>query len=191
MTLKNLLKQKKSTITEKWLEASFNAYPSDASVFFIREKNQFANPVGQTHAQGINAIFDALVEEKDSETLGSDLDLVIKIRAVQEFSPSKAISFIFLLKDIVKKELKGEIGDPSVAKDLAELFSRIDDMALLAFDIYTKYRDKIFELRVNDIKRRVAQILKQSKFFDSDLDSTPDQQLGSDSCRYPQRGGGR
>lgn len=191
MKLNDFLRAKKPSIRQKWLKQTLAAYPPDASLFYSREKNQFANPVGQTHAKGIEAILDALFEENSSAPLIAHLDDIIRIRSVQEMTPSKAVSFIFLLKEIVAEETKKERGDLEVAKQLDSFFARIDETALAAFDMYVKYREKVYQLRVNEIKRSVSRIIRETDFFDGDLVSQPDQQPGNNSCQNPQRGGGR
>jgi hypothetical protein len=35
------------------------------------------------------------------------------------------------------------------------LDSRIDELALMAFDLYVKYRERIYEAKANEAKRRV------------------------------------
>ena len=49
------------------------------------------------------------------------LDPVIRIRAIQTmFSPSQVVGFIFSLKKILRTELKKELGDIAILKELHE-----------------------------------------------------------------------
>ena len=40
--------------------------------------------------------------------------------------------------------------------------NRIDDIALLAFDIYSQCRQKIYEIRVNEVKNQLGSLLKRA-----------------------------
>jgi hypothetical protein len=83
--------------------------------------------------------------------LSSDLDRIIRIRAIEEFLPSQAIGFTLLLKKAVREMLFNESTDRADFKELSEFESRIDKLALLAFDIYIACREKIFNIRINEL----------------------------------------
>jgi hypothetical protein len=88
------------------------------------------------------------------------LDAILKIRSVQDFSPSKAVGFIFLLKRAIGETLKNEICRESVMSEWLGFQSRIDDLALHAFDIYMGCREKICEIRVNQAKAEKEMALR-------------------------------
>jgi len=92
------------------------------------------------------------------------LDEVVRIRAIQKFSPSQALAFIFLLKRAIRVEWSGAASG-SMAKDriseLEDLDTRIDRTALQAFDVYLGYRKRVYELRVNEVKRSVAGLIER------------------------------
>ena len=68
---------------------------------------------------------------------------------MQNFSPSKAVGFIFLLKKAIEETLRSEIHKEPVREEWLDVNSRIDEMALRAFDLYMDCREKICEIRVN------------------------------------------
>jgi hypothetical protein len=111
--------------------------------------------VGHALRRGTRAAVDALLEGQEPGQVGAHLDEIVKIRAIQELKPSEAISFVFLLKEALRAELGAKGSDASLS-ELAELEKRIDLIALSAFDIYTRYRGQIAELRINEIKRSVG-----------------------------------
>ncbi|MCL0053034.1 RsbRD N-terminal domain-containing protein [Dehalococcoidales bacterium] len=135
-------------------------YPG--SSLFSQEKDRFANPVGYTISREIEVLYEELVDGMNFDKLSASLDNIIKIRAVQDFSPSQAIAFIFLLKKAVKEELADEIGGNWWLK----FESRIDKLALLAFDIYMKCREKIYQIKVNKVKAETERALKLSKVME-------------------------
>lgn len=162
MKLANLLTQKKSHIVDRWIKLLFDSYPPETAIFLKKEKDKFDNPVGYRISRGLNELFDALVQEMETEKLLAALDEVIRIRALQNCSPSQALAFIFLLKNVVREELAEELEKQNLVEELLELDSRIDGLALLGFDVYTQRRDKLCELRVNEVKNRVSGLLRKS-----------------------------
>ncbi len=97
--------------------------------------------------------------EEPGESIRVYLDDIIKIRAVQEFSPSQALSFIFLLKNAVRAEIGVIVDNPELTMDLVKFESKIDRVALLAFEAYMNCREQVFTLRVNEVKRSVSAIM--------------------------------
>jgi hypothetical protein len=82
--------------------------------------------------------------------------------ALQEMNPSQALAFVFYLKHIVREELAQELVDSPLALEMLELESRIDGLVLLAFDSYMQRREKLCELKVNEVKSRVSGLLRRA-----------------------------
>ena len=127
MGMKNTLADRKREIVGKWVDLILGTYES--AEFFKTQKDRIANPVGANVAEGLRKIFDLLLDGADSATLSEPLDQVIRIRAVQDFSPSQAVSFMFVLKDVIRKELAKD--DIALPEDLAAFEARIDQAVLL------------------------------------------------------------
>jgi len=165
MKLESLLLQKKSMIINKWFDLILETYPAEAARFFKRKKDRFANPVGYTISEEIKGLYEELLCDRgviDSDKVSSCLDKIIRIRAIQDFSPTQAIGFVFLLKRVIRDELEEEIKEEGIAKDLLEFELRLDRLALLSFDIYMKCREKIYEIRTNEIKNQLFRLLERS-----------------------------
>jgi hypothetical protein len=181
MSLRDLLRKRKTAVTENWLDRTLATYPSRTSAFLKQTKDRFANPVGHALTSGITAVFDDLLEGFEdagvvsAERYCSHLDDIIKIRSVQEFAPSQAVSFVFLLKEAVREELQEELRDVELSVELARFEARIDQLALFSFDIYTKRREKLYELRVNEIKRTGFRLLKKANLVSIDGESEPEE----------------
>jgi hypothetical protein len=127
-----------------------------------KQKDRFANPVGRTIFEGIESIFDEFVGEADANKISLFLDNIVRVRAIQDFSPSRAVGFVFGLKKIIKDELESEIRQEGISEEWAAFESRIDSLALLCFDIYTECRQKIFDIRVNEVRNQSARLLKMA-----------------------------
>ncbi|MBM4276134.1 MAG: hypothetical protein FJ134_17020 [Deltaproteobacteria bacterium] len=160
MKLTNLLSTKKSLILDRWLNQILANYPPETAQFLKREKDRFDNPLGYRITQGITELYQGLLSGADREQLLCSLDEVIRIWAVQDFTPSQALAFVFLLKKVVRDELAQELKNPELAEACLDLESRIDGLALLGFDVYMKRREKLCEIRVDEIKKRIGGLLR-------------------------------
>jgi len=162
MSLEKILEEKKSTILERWFELILETYPADTRQFLKRNKNRFSNPVAHEVSRGIEGILDQIIRGGNSDEISPFLDKVIRIRAVQDFAPSQALGFIFELKTLVREELAGIIDDSHNSADLSRLERRIDKLGLLSLDLYMKCREKLYELRVNEVKKRVGRLIERA-----------------------------
>lgn len=151
VSLRLIPEQKRPAVLKKWFELVLETYPANAAMFLKQEKDSLLNPVGSTISQEITTLYDELIHEMNEERLRVALDKIIRIRAIQEFLPSQAVSFILLLKKVVREELISELKESDNLKELIEFESRIDKVTLLAFDIYIACREKVFEIRVNEL----------------------------------------
>jgi len=162
MNLKHLLKEKRSPIVKKWCEAVLATYPEQSQKFLRNQKDGIANPIGSTISQGLESIFDELLNDPESDEISLFLDNIIRVRAIQDFSPSQAVSFMFQLKGIAREELQTEVGQEEISEELLSFEAEIDGLAMRCFDIYTGCREKIFEIRVNEVRNQSARLLKMA-----------------------------
>jgi len=165
MSLEKFLSEKRSILIKKWRDALIESYPEDTRRFLRREKDSFSNPVGHIISKEIEALYDELVGGRDMEKMSCSLDNIIRVRAVQDFKPSTAVAFVLQLKPLVREQLEGLASRNSISVEIRDFEKRIDDMALVAFDVYSKCRQKIFELRVKEVKRQVERLLKRANIL--------------------------
>ncbi|MGC8906860.1 MAG: RsbRD N-terminal domain-containing protein [Desulfomonilaceae bacterium] len=161
--LKEILKSKRSEILKSWSQFIRDTYPPETSRFLQSQPDEFANPVGAAIGRVTDQLFDLLVE-KDLpwEEAARILDDLVRLRAVQDFSPSHAVGFIFLVKRAVRNAALGELQDKELWADLLAFESKVDNLALTAFDLYMKCREKIYELRATEIRNRTSRILERA-----------------------------
>ncbi len=153
--LKDLLVNKKSSIVNNWIQLIVQTYPSKTSNFLKLQKDRFSNPVGYTISSSAEIIFEEIINGRDIERIKTVLNDIIKIRAVQDFSPSEAIRFIFSLKKVLRKELEKELIEGKIQTEIIDIESYIDNVALVAFDLYMDAREKLFKIRVSEIKSQL------------------------------------
>ncbi len=162
MMLNNLLEQRKTNILKKWFALAIETYPSDTAKFLKGQKDPFANPVGRTIYRGLEALFNELLEGIDHDNLTSFLDPIIRIRAIQNFSPSQAIGFIFFLKNVIRENLHQKIAEKQIINELLLFESKIDELILIAFNLYMQCREKIYELKANELKNRTLKAFERA-----------------------------
>jgi RsbT co-antagonist protein rsbRD N-terminal domain len=171
MKIEKLLSEQKSAIIKKWFDAVVKTYPEDSSGFLGKQKDPFTNPVGHTIRHGIEGIFDELLGDLDYERVSPFLDEIIRVRAVQDFTPSQAVSFIFSLKRVIRDELlKRREGIPW--DELPALESRIDRLALFSFDIFVACREKLYEIKANELRNMTFRLLQRVNVMDEESGSS-------------------
>jgi hypothetical protein len=159
--LGGLLEQYKEAIVRRWVDEVLATYPADAAESFRREQDQFANPVGHSVRVGVRGLVDGLTDGMDATGLRRCLTDIVKIRAVQAIPSPDALRFVFDLKHVVRAVLGEVADDPAVRVELAEFDRRVDELALLAFEIYVGQREQVYALRVNEARRRVAWVVEK------------------------------
>ncbi|BBO78791.1 hypothetical protein DSCW_62080 [Desulfosarcina widdelii] len=156
MSSAQALAGKKKEILKHWFQTTVDSYPADTARFLKNQQDPFANPVGQTTYRSLEALVDALIAGSGREAMMEALDPVIRIRAVQAFTPSKATAFVFSLKQIIRDCLSGESGD------MVPLDRQIDEMAMAAFDLFMGCREKIYELKATESRNQFFGSLKRA-----------------------------
>jgi hypothetical protein len=141
------LARKRDAILEKWLEQTLASYPSQTAGFLRNVRDRFRNPVGHTLKEGLATLLDEITGEMDSTKITPALESIVRLRAVQDFTPAQATGFVFALREILYDNLQGG-GPPTCQK-------RIDELALLAFDLYMRCREEIYEIKARERQREV------------------------------------
>jgi hypothetical protein len=157
-----LLWPHKEAMTKRWSDVVHGTYPFETVGFLRTAGDRFTNPVGFCTEEAARALMEAIFAEMpDEEVIKKAVDEIIRVRAIQDFSPETAVGIFFAMKDIVR-DVVGSLEDK--AADLAPamwaLESRIDAVALLAFGAYARSREALHQLRVDEVKRRNSQILR-------------------------------
>ncbi len=149
MGLNETLAAKRGTVLERWFQAVLATYPAETARFLASGADPFANPVGHTVRDGLARLYDRFATDTPASELSAAIDGIMRIRAVQEFAPSSAVAFVYTLRTILREELADVALDSS---GQAALENGVDRLALVAFDVYMQCREKIFEIRVREIK---------------------------------------
>ncbi len=156
----NPLSANKKKIVDRWIDLSLKIYPSETQQFFRKKGDRFGNPVGSSLADGLASLMDWLLSESVAldEEAAKKLDQIVRIRAVQEISAQDAVSFVFLAKrsarEAIPEKLKREV-------DYEVFDAKVDKLALHTFENFLKCREKIYELKTNELKRNTSRLMQR------------------------------
>ncbi len=162
MSLEVLLAQRKNEIIKAWFDRVVETYPADTSTFLKSQKDPFANPVGSTTLQSLKSLYGELLKGLDEKAVIPLLDPIIRIRAIQDFTPSQAVGFIFSLKKAVRHILNKELDRNRFENELRLFEEQIDALSLIAFDLYMVCREKIYQLQANEVKNRTFKAFERA-----------------------------
>jgi hypothetical protein len=160
--LAKIIAHKKAAIVKNWFDLTAQTYATDTAEFLKSKTDPFANPVGVSMRSGLDGLLDQLIHDMDPQRINSYLDPIIRIRAVQNFTPSQAVAFILSLKEALRTSLKKELRDIRNVTEFSELESKIDRLSLMAFDIYMQCREKIYQLSANEMKNRTFRAFERA-----------------------------
>lgn len=160
MDLSEALDNHREKIVNRWVEYALSSYKS--SEFFLREDNAFANPVGGITRQALDKLFVFLAENADPEKFSAPVGEIMRLRSVQEFTASQAVAPINAVKHIVREVLSEDKQNHELVNDLYDFEFAVDLAMLSAFDIYMECRERLYNVRIRELKSG-AHILTDSQ----------------------------
>ena len=166
MNIEQQLLTKRKIFFSKWFDLLVNSYPAETVRLLKKESNQFANPVGHTFSAALGEILDEFLGENSAEKMSPLLDRIIRIRAVQDFSPSSSLAFIFGLKTLAREILQVELAQGRISQDeILEFDAKVDGLSLFAFDVYARCREQLFDVRIRELKDRTQRLLHRAQII--------------------------
>jgi hypothetical protein len=168
VALQDLIGKRKNAICERCVRLVCETYGAETASSLKTERDLFANPVGAAIRGGVEALVGVLTGEITMPELQASLDPVVRVRAVQDFVPSKAVAFVFLLKQAVREELSGELHQHGHAAELEGVDRQIDQMALVTFDLYAACRERVGEIRVKEARAAAERLTRVVRAMSKD-----------------------
>lgn len=130
---------------EKWIERLADSHPQQSAALRAPQPDPFRNPLGFAVRKGLSQLWDELLGEMKPEVIDQALDTILRIRAVQDLSPSEAVGFVDQLRPLLYQS--------PVPLDPALLEARIDQLTLAASDKYMQCREQIAAVRLHETER--------------------------------------
>jgi hypothetical protein len=154
-SLAALLAKDKTSILHRWAGLVFDTYPADTANVLKAGGDRFANPVAYAVTSNLEMVLDGLIAGKEVEALFPCLEEILKIRAVQDFTPDGATSFMAFLKQSIEFEVKPGRKPEGYDADRTELEGKINQLCNACANIYGECRRRINSIK-SDEKRRTA-----------------------------------
>lgn len=149
--VEELVARHRAAILSDWFERIVGAYPDQTARFLRQTGDPFGNPVGAALREELGTVLDGVFLAVDDERLLASLDRIIRVRAVQDFSPSAAVGFVLELKPILR-QLAADAEVPLPTGEVEQIDALVDRLVLKAFEVYSACREQIFEIRVRSIR---------------------------------------
>lgn len=162
MTFETELAGRKSELAHAWADLVLGTYPLETQKIWKNQHDRFQNPVGAAIREATEELVDQLLEWSEAEKIAESLDKLIRIRSVQSFSPSQALSFVFLFKKLLRDEYFQTLDGEGRLAELLRFEAKVDNLALMAFDIYTKSRELVYRMRVDEVKHAQHSLLRRA-----------------------------
>lgn len=166
MSLLEEISDNRKEIAKKWCDLVFSSYPVETQKVWKSNHDKFTNPVGAAIRKVTEQLLDLVIDWNNGEAISESLDELIRIRTVQDFAPSKSLSFVLELKKIIRDIYFEKLKKEGSLDELMAFETRIDNLGLIAFDVYTKNRDLISQMRVDEVKRAYHMILRRANKFE-------------------------
>lgn len=167
MNLAGICEKQRDKLLPKWVDAFFSSYALDSVGLLRTQSDPFTNPVGEITRRSLAVLYSAVVgSDVEQKTVSSALEELVRVRAVQDMPPTSAVGALFLLKPILREYLLPQIqkattpGLAELLQEYLDMESRLDSLALLAFDLYSANRETVFNIKVEEIKRGQSQITR-------------------------------
>lgn len=166
MRLDEAFRNYREKIVNKWVDYTLSTY--GASGFFKKERDKFSNPVGGNTREALDRLYVLLTRNKDPNEFDAPLEQVMKIRSIQEFTASQAVAPLHAVKHITRDVLNRDKETENLTAELYDFEFAVDLMVLAAFDLYMQYRERLYQVRMAEIKSGNS-ILTDSKCPSSEL----------------------
>ncbi|CFX70849.1 RsbT co-antagonist protein RsbRD, N-terminal domain [Syntrophomonas zehnderi OL-4] len=153
LSIYTAISEKKPKILSKWQASASTSHAKQDPLIVNTKKGRFTNPMAYIIEKNAEEIFEWLIKPDDNLDLLTPLQEICKLRAIQDFKPAEALKFIFTLKQIIRDELAEGDQTNNWSIEIWDVDKRIDEIGLHAFDIYSDCQAKIYEIKMNEIKR--------------------------------------
>lgn len=154
MSVTSVPGQVRLLFVQEWLACTLRTYPDQTGRFLRVERDPFRNPVGSTFRAAFEQLADELFGGFDRARVAASIDAVVRVRAVQDFTPAEAVAFVPLARDAVRAALRRG-GVHLDAQGLDQLDERIAELAGLASESLGACRDEIRAIAARAARRRV------------------------------------
>ena len=150
-TIYGEIEARRGSILKTW-RAGLNREQGPSGLSSVQRTNSFTSSVASLVEEGTSDVVTWLVDQGSTAEIPETLVDLCRLKAVQEASPSLAFGFIFDLKRAIRAALNNTVKQRESA-ELDRVEQRIDELALVTFDWYSEFREKIYLIKVAELQR--------------------------------------
>jgi RsbT co-antagonist protein rsbRD N-terminal domain len=132
-------------ILEMWVARMAEVYPRHAASLLSNEQDPFRNPVGDSIRRSLSQLLRELLGEMETGAIDSALDAIVRIEVVQGIDADQAVTFLSLLKPILRVFAPQE--------DSSVLAIKVDWLVAAATEKYALCRQQLTAIRANEVRR--------------------------------------
>ncbi|MFP5231400.1 MAG: RsbRD N-terminal domain-containing protein [Acidobacteriota bacterium] len=133
------------SIVDAWFLKSIEIYPPAVRDTLIRTTDQFRNPLAFNLRQSLETLVHQVADRMNPEAVNKALDGIVRLRAVQECSPSEAVSFAARLDEVIREQ-QAETLFPNLKQHIGQLTE-------CALQQYNSCKEEILQIRSRSQRR--------------------------------------
>ena len=158
--LEQLLLSRKGTILDEWRRTVLATYPAETVSFLTAEKDPFCNPLGHVLTPTFEVLWEIALRGVERGRAEHGLSDIVRIRAVQDFLPSQALSFVDAMRKAIRQEILPIVVEKTGFSQLLCIESRLDEAMLVAVDLYVARKKQIDDIRIKEVKAEKERLLR-------------------------------
>jgi hypothetical protein len=151
---------KRTKIIDEWYDIMVSSLFNGETNYILHEKDHFINPSGIILREALSDIFAFFFEKVNIDDISVSLEKFIKLLAVNKNGVENVLGTFFTLRDKIIENWRSLSFSNNVNEELSTIQSYFDKLILRVFTFYLTAREKIYEIRVNEIKRLTFSLLR-------------------------------
>ncbi len=167
----NLSSKQRDEMLTRWFDLIVGGYASETERFLRDQSDPFANPVGAALREALGPVFDGILEGCNPAELEPALDRIVRIRALQDMSPAAAVGVILGLKEVFDA-----VAPDATSATRDEFGQRVDAVLLAAFNVFSRCREELYNIRVKEIRNRSLKVMERLNSWREQRASGPSSQ---------------
>ena len=106
MNVQKIFREQRAVIVEAWINEVYSTYPLQTTGFLRTKNDPFTNPVGDMTKEAAGLIYDVIAgEHVTPQKIKHALDRFVRLRAVQQYTPSQGLGVFFLMKPLLREHI--------------------------------------------------------------------------------------
>jgi hypothetical protein len=161
-----VINDKERLLNEWYKNMVLSLYNNDETNYIMNEKDSFINPSGYILKNALVDIFVYLFEGIELDKITESLEKFAKLLALNGSDTEKNLNILFLLKNKIEEFVKTQRIFENCQDEFFYITSKFDRLVHKLFVLYASARDKIYEIKINEVKRLTYSLLRANKLIE-------------------------